>query len=66
ENGLPLLVGRSGWSPYINTSHSELPDGCLECRSNPSWDKLPKNNQFKKPPSPYEIAQRFVSFLDAA
>jgi hypothetical protein len=66
ENGLPLLVGRSGWVPRHNASHSELPDGCLECRSNPSWDSLPKNNQFKKPPSPCEIAQRFVSLLDAA
>jgi hypothetical protein len=66
ENGLPLLVGRSGWSPRHYTSHSELPGGCLECWSNPSWDNLPKNNQFKKPPSPYEIAQRFVSLLNAA
>lgn len=66
ENGLPLLVGRSGWVPIHNASQSELPDGCLECRSNPSWDNLPKNGQFKKPPSPCEIAQRFVSLLDAA
>ena len=66
ENGLPLLVGRSGWVPRHNTSHLELPDGCLECWANPSWDNLPKNNQFKKPPSLCEIAQRFVSLLDAA
>jgi hypothetical protein len=66
ENGLPLLVGRSGWGPRHNTSHLELPDGCLECWSNPTWENLPKNNQFKKPPSHYEIAQRFVSLLNAA
>ena len=66
DNGLPLLVGRSGWVPRHNASHLELPDGCLECRTNPSWDNLPKNNQFKKPPSPCEIAQRFVSLLNAA
>jgi hypothetical protein len=66
ENGLPLLVGRSGWSPRHYTSHSELPGGCLECWSNPSWDNLPKNNQFKKPPSPHEIARRFVDLLNAA
>ena len=66
DNGLPLLVGCSGWVPRHKTNHSELPEGCLECRANPSWDNLPKNNQFKKPPSPYEIAQRFVSLLDAA
>ena len=66
ESGLPLLVGRSGWVPRHSTSHSELPDGCLECRTNPSWDNLPKNNQFKKPPSPYEVARRFISILNAA
>jgi hypothetical protein len=66
ENGLPLLVGRSGWVPRDNADHLELPDGCLECWSNPSWDKLPKNNHFKKPPSPHEVAQRFVSILNAA
>ena len=66
ENGLPLLVGRSGWVPRHNTSHLDLPDGCLECWSNPSWDSLTKNNQFKKPPSPHEIAQHFISLLNAA
>ena len=66
DNGVPLLVGRSGWVPRHNASHTELPDGCLECQSNPSWDYLPKNGQFKNPPSPCEIAQRFISLLDAA
>jgi hypothetical protein len=65
-NGLPLLVGRSGWIPRNPNYHTEMPDGCLGCWFNPSWDNLPKNNQFKKPPSSCEIAQRFVSLLDAA
>ncbi len=64
DNGLPLLVGRSGWVPRHNIIHSDLPDGCLRSWFNPTWDNLPKNNQFKKPPSPYEIAQRFVSLMD--
>jgi hypothetical protein len=66
ENGLPLLVGRSGWVPRHSTSHLELPDGCLGCWFNPSWDNLPPQNQSKKPPSPYEVARRFVSILNAA
>jgi hypothetical protein len=66
ENGLPLLVGRSGWVPRNYTNFSDLPDGCLECCTNPSWENLPKNNEFKKPPSSHEIAQRFVSLLNAA
>lgn len=66
ENGLPLLVGSSGWLPRNYTSHPETPAGCVACRSNPSWGELPKNGQFKKPPSPKEIAQRVVSLLDAS
>ncbi len=66
ENGLPLLVGSSGWVPRNYSRHPETPSGCVACQSNPSWAELPKNGQFKKPPSPKEIAQRVVSLLDAS
>ena len=59
-NGLPLLVGRSGWIPCHSNLEIDLPDGCLGCWQNPNWDQLPERHKFKKPPSCQEVAQYFV------